>query len=504
MPIDREENNSTNYVHPQESNLLNIHKTMQYDSNGQPTSRVSIADTDTTIQVQASAFDYTNDDELRVSDKALDTFDFETDFNGNERLLVRNESDSEQQFVFNNKNELKVSNRDLLFFNSFQYGKDLEVWDETTSGGGSATFDPNTSNVVNSVDNQQGSSVTRQTRRVVRYAPGSQNEITFAVNFLKLDGGAVKRIGLFNDENGFFFEIDEFNDDISVVLRSDATGTLEETRVYRTNWNGDKLDGSGPSGITLDFSKQQMLSVEYDWYGAGVVEFRFIIDDTSYIIHKFDTANTLSVPWAGTPFLPLRTETENVNNPTNSSDMRYGSIAVLTEGLSLTKSVPEGVDLPRIFTDNSPALAKPINGSGSTNDEFTPLLSIRLRSDRLQGVVIPDYFSIASVGGADILYRVYLDPTLDSSTVNWRQTDRPQSFVEFDAEAESFTGGTIVATGYLNPQGGQGARLNFDQDSFYQIGRNNMGSESQIFTLAAFAVSGSTQAWASIKWNEIR
>jgi hypothetical protein len=41
MTVDRYQN-STAYEHPQESNLLNIHKTMQYNSQGQPVARVHV------------------------------------------------------------------------------------------------------------------------------------------------------------------------------------------------------------------------------------------------------------------------------------------------------------------------------------------------------------------------------------------------------------------------------------------------------------------------------
>jgi len=42
MAQDRYANNSTAYEHPQESNLLNIHKTMQYNASGQPVARVHV------------------------------------------------------------------------------------------------------------------------------------------------------------------------------------------------------------------------------------------------------------------------------------------------------------------------------------------------------------------------------------------------------------------------------------------------------------------------------
>ena len=41
-----------------------------------------------------------------------------------------------------------------------------------------------------------------------------------------------------------------------------------DTRVPRSRW-ADPLDGTGPSGYTIDLTKMQMFYVEYSWYGAG-------------------------------------------------------------------------------------------------------------------------------------------------------------------------------------------------------------------------------------------
>jgi len=46
----------------------------------------------------------------------------------------------------------------------------------------------------------------------------------------------------------------------------------QEIRVRQPDFNIDKLDGTGPSGYTLDASYMQMLGVEYSWYGAGYVQ----------------------------------------------------------------------------------------------------------------------------------------------------------------------------------------------------------------------------------------
>ena len=48
-----------------------------------------------------------------------------------------------------------------------------------------------------------------------------------------------------------------------------------DTRRVQSSWNIDKMDGTGASGFNLDLSKMQMFYIDYSWYGAGAVRFGF-------------------------------------------------------------------------------------------------------------------------------------------------------------------------------------------------------------------------------------
>ena len=48
-----------------------------------------------------------------------------------------------------------------------------------------------------------------------------------------------------------------------------------DTRVGQADWNIDRADGTGPSGYTLDITKIQMCYMDYSWYGAGKIRFGF-------------------------------------------------------------------------------------------------------------------------------------------------------------------------------------------------------------------------------------
>ncbi len=111
-----------------------------------------------------------------------------------------------QETELDSKGRVKVQTQQTIFFNTFQYGKETDVWDEATYNGGSAVFDASLSQVRMQVTNQVGSKVIRQTRNVQRYTPGRTQTIAFAVRLQTPVTGIRRRFGMFDDNDGFFFE----------------------------------------------------------------------------------------------------------------------------------------------------------------------------------------------------------------------------------------------------------------------------------------------------------
>jgi hypothetical protein len=48
-----------------------------------------------------------------------------------------------------------------------------------------------------------------------------------------------------------------------------------DSRIPQDEWNIDKCDGTGPTGFILDINRIQMAYADYSWYGAGKVRFGF-------------------------------------------------------------------------------------------------------------------------------------------------------------------------------------------------------------------------------------
>ena len=87
----------------------------------------------------------------------------------------------------------------------------------------------------------------RASRRRHKTRPGVTNEWSGIVNWDGLQTNVVKRIGMFTNYNGVFFEANATH--VSAVVRRRLTdGTLVEDRTPHTAWNRDPMDGTGPTG----------------------------------------------------------------------------------------------------------------------------------------------------------------------------------------------------------------------------------------------------------------
>jgi hypothetical protein len=86
-----------------------------------------------------------------------------------------------------------------------------------------------------------------------------------------------QRVGYFDPNNGLFLQRN--GTELSFIIRTYTGGSADDTRkVVQSAWNGDKLDGSGASGITLDTTKAQILFADFEWLGVGSVRVGFVID----------------------------------------------------------------------------------------------------------------------------------------------------------------------------------------------------------------------------------
>lgn len=391
------------------------------------------------------------------------------------------------------KGRLKVQTQESIFFNTFQYGKETDVWDESTVNGASASFNTDQSLVDMSVTSTTGSKIIRQTRQVMRYTSGRQNTLTFSVRLTNPTVGVRRRFGLFNGTDGFYFEDSGTLDanglpEYAVVLISTASGSLVTERVTRNNWNGDKLDGAGPSGITASPTAQQMISIEYEWYGAGQVVFTFIINGLPRVIHIFDTGNRLLLPWCKTPFLPIRLELENFGGAAGTHHLYQGSNSVLVEGRLVKQGIPSNILTPLAGITLSDAYT------------FYPVVSVRMKPTMLEGIILLSNFVANTLDNTDVYYKVLRNATLNGT---WVDMPDANAFTQYNyTSTGEVTTGSQIDSGFITA--GAAVRVELSKDADLQLGRGSMGTVSDTVTIAIAAKNANKKAVASLSWIEQR
>jgi hypothetical protein len=399
------------------------------------------------------------------------------------KLVVSVDDDTVQHTSTNRR---KVSNYEITEFNTFQYTKDPLIWDEEVTGTASSTLDPYEATLVLSVGTATGDRIERQTKRVLPYIPGRENEVIMHFKLNAQQTGIVKRLGILDETSGIYLEDDGTT--YNVVLRKTTAGGTTETRIARANWNGDKLDGTGPSGITIDFTKFQTMVIEYNWF-TGHTELKFVLDNYTYPFHQFEFNNSEDTVITNTPFLPIKWDIHNTTGAAGTHTMEISSYATLSEA----GQVPLGV---------KNTVTTPLDGITCTDAlTFYPILSIRLRVDRIKGIVLPQTFQVAALDNSPVFYKVLLNPTLAGANTWSTYAD---THIEFNTDATAVAEGDfIVDAGYIDPNG-QGAKLPLDSVSAFQLGRENMGTTSEIITIAAATGSANKEVYASFGWIEVR
>lgn len=379
---------------------------------------------------------------------------------------------------------LRVAQPYTLFDSQNRYQKDPQFSEELTTGG-TATYVADESSVDLAVTTTSGSKVIRQSSRVFPYQPGKSLMVlaTFVMNSGKEN--LRQRVGYFNAANGVFFQVSGTTK--SFVLRTNTSGSPSDTRtVNQADWNGDKLDGNGESGLTLDITKAQILYMDFEWLGVGSVRCGFVINGTFIVCHTFNNANEIDKVYMQTAILPIRYEIENTGTTASASTLTQICSSVISEGGYDQKAIPQWARRTTTLT--------------GVTTTFVPIVSIRLKSTSLGAVVIPSVYHAIPIGST-LDYEVVLvkNPTLTGASWASNSTN-----VERDVAATAMSGGTIVDLDYVSGsnQGSgvvsTGESYNFD----LQLG-SSLAGVSDIYTLAARTISGTDDIIGSMSYYDL-
>jgi hypothetical protein len=377
---------------------------------------------------------------------------------------------------------LRVSNPYTLFDGGTRYFDNSYKWDQVDTGAITSSFLPNESSIL--MSGAGAGSAVRQTKQVFSYQPGKSLLVllTFVMN--TPTAGVTQRAGYFGAENGVYFEVAGTTKNL--VIRKYTSGSVDDTteKFPQNLWNGDKLDGTGASGITLDVTKAQIFWTDIEWLGVGSVRCGFVMNGQFIVCHSFHHANILSKVYMTSACLPLRYELISTGP---AATMRAICSTVMSEGGYSNRS----------FTR---AIGTPLTGKDLSNTVYRPLVCLRMKATALDSIVVPTAFDVYGLQQAAFAYRIILNPTLTGASWTSADTD---STVEYDLSATALTGGKVVTQGiFVGSNKGGSAQVSANEIDFsQQLGRTIAGV-SDIWCLAAIATTNNDDAVGVVNWQE--
>jgi hypothetical protein len=164
--------------------------------------------------------------------------------------------------------------------------------------------------------------------------------------------------------SGFYIGVD-----VTGIFVAYLTGGAE-TKIYQTAWNGDKLDGTGASGLTLNLSNGGISQIDFTWYGYGDIMFSFLIFNPTTLETQKVKSHILKIDGSASiidPNQPLKFEIGNgASSLTDLSLYIGGHQFSIVDGFSN----PQKRLVSELLT----------NYTTATNTDWQPLLAFRKKA----------------------------------------------------------------------------------------------------------------------------
>ncbi len=360
---------------------------------------------------------------------------------------------------------------------------------EFSGSGTGSQFNANrASSLLSVADSTRGIQIRSQ-KTYNNYQPGKSQLAIFTGVLGKRENGITRQIGLFDVSNGLFFQLkDEI---LSVVIRSNVSGSIIDRVFAQDDWNQDKLDGTGPSGVLITPSFCQIFFIDYEWLGSGRVRFGLFINGIPLYVHDVNHANSKTAVYMSRPNLPI---SYLISNDGSGPEATLEAICatVVSEGGQEGNSQILGV-------------SRGSNGFVTSNmAELFPLISIRLKSTHLDSTVNVVNLSI-SVGGNNRFEVILLLNPLVNGIDNTVWTDLDDSAIQFNIDrinTNSLTDGTDLGGAIAD---GKIESLNemLLKQNILRLGSTILGKRDEIVLAIRMLPAANTTVFARLDIEEL-
>lgn len=364
--------------------------------------------------------------------------------------------------------------------------------DQVQNATGATTYNSGESSVTLSTS-ASGDYAIAQTKQKYLYQSGESSLIFQTFYNFHVQTNIEKKIGYFSSSttapyntnyDGIILVSNYYNGvshDGKISLQIWRNGT-QIGYVTQDQWNKDKMDGTGDSKITIDWTKNQILKIDFQFLGVGRVRVGFDINGLIYEVHEFNHANAIQKVYMVNSAQSLRWGIRQTG--TGSGTFTFICATVNSEG-SLNSIGMTG-------SANTGSVAIAGNSVGTTY----ALLGIRLKSTRLAAIVDLIDASILANTSDQYYVSLILNPTV-AGTFTYAGVTNYSVDVATGASTNTVTGGTTLISK---------ASQNTEISSLLLGGALKIGSTiagvADTLVVCVTPLSANINFFASINWLE--
>jgi hypothetical protein len=386
----------------------------------------------------------------------------------------------------------RVSQPTTLFDSKQVVDSGSFYFDIKTISGSTVTWNSGSAQSTIIVTSTSGSRAIKQTKRIFVYQPGKSQQIICTGKFGTKIDGIKKSIGSFDDNDGYFFQTS--GSSFGVVLRKTINSVKTDTFISQSTWNLDKMNGLGPSGNTLDITKAQIYTMDYEWLGVGRVRYGVVQKGVLIYVHEINNYNSLDTVYLRNPNLPIRYEMSTHKNTTTGSLMTQICSTVISEG---------GFDNTGkrvVVTSN--------NGATIGASQYDAVLFIRYNSNSSKGSqIVPEQLDLLIKPGNNSTFagrwELLVNPTVTNAVTYNNVSGSIVTQVAVVAAGNIITNpGTIIATGYFAGTGANSVAEMVVLDPYYGLGRK-IDNTSDVLAIGIKTLDNTYRIYPSLIVREL-
>lgn len=378
--------------------------------------------------------------------------------------------------------DVKSNNRDL----------DDHFWAFSSSGSGTGSYNASTGFFDMSVSGGTDYYI-RRTRVAAPYAAGKSQQVEWTITDFAAVSGVTKRIGYYTvsaanpytaNQDGFYIETVNGSDHTFKVFRNGA----EVFSQSRLNWF-DPMDGTGPSGKTMDFANFHVWDCDFLWLGGKGIRVFVYIDNIKYEVINYAHSNNDPGLMFLYPSHPLCLE---IRSTGGAGTFKFSCGQINNEG----PRSPVGTLTTVNIGDED------VQTSGTTN--LYAVAGVRLRADyRHKTFLIPE-ISVQGASNDNYLVSLVINPSV-AGTPEQDWTDKSGTIIQTYIGDISGGSSSIVTGGreYFSKYVDNSTTEKFDVDIGDLPGTDLDGNADSVFLCVRNVGSGGGAFRGSIEINQI-